>query len=218
VAYRLAKEALMRFPRTCPAFRGLACLTAAVFLASVVDLALLARPARAADPREELTKAEDYFLVADFTTALTKVQALIDSGDLSGGTLRDAYILKARCEVGLAHRSSAVEAFCDALHVEASWRPDPDLYTKDELQVFDQAKSSCGGTSESSTEGGTPSTPSAMPPPVSSAAAGGGTPFYKKPLFLAIGGAVLVGGIIALASGGGSSSEPDLPGFPNPPQ
>ncbi|MFN8179139.1 MAG: hypothetical protein U0167_14510 [bacterium] len=216
----------MRLQR-CPTFRGLALLTAGVFLASVLDLAVLARPARAADPREELTKADDYFQVADFTTALSKVQALIDSGDLSGGTLRDAYILKARCEVGLAHRSSAVESFCNALRVEPGWRPDPDLYTKDELQVFDQAKASCSTSSTEPSKQPTKETPaqpvkerpSAMPAPESSGAGGEGKPFYKKPLFLALGGALVVGGIIA-ATGGGSSTTtaPNLPDFPGPPQ
>jgi hypothetical protein len=189
-----------------------------VFFVSALNLGLLTRSAYAADPREELTKAEDYFLVADFATALAKVDALLSSGDLSGGTLRDAHVLKARCEVGLAHRSSAVESFCDALHVEPGWRPDPDLFTKDELEVFAQAQTSCGATTTPTPEPGTQTTPSTapspMPPPV-----GEEKPFYKKPLFLGIGAAVLVGGIVALSGGGGSdSSEPDLQGFPEPPQ
>lgn len=213
----------MRLQRSCPVFRGLALLTAGVFFASALNLVALVRPASAADPREELTKAEDYFLVADFTTALAKVDTLLDSGDLSGGTLRDAHVLKARCEVGLAHRSSAVESFCDALRVEPGWRPDPDLFTKDELEVFEQAKTSCAATSEPTKEPGqtppasTAPKSSAMPPPV--AAEKEGKPFYKKPLFLGIGAAVVVGGIVALASGGGDeSSEEDLPAFPEPPQ
>ena len=213
----------MRLQRSRPVFRGLALLTAGVFFVSALNLGLLTRAAYAADPREELTKVEDYFLVADFATALTKVDALLNSGDLSGGTLRDAHVLKARCEVGLAHRSSAVESFCDALHVEPGWRPDPDLFTKDELEVFAQAQTSCAATPTPAPEPGTQTTPSTgtsstktpdMPPPV-----GEEKPFYKKPLFIGIGAAVLVGGIVALAGGGGSdSSEPDLQGFPEPPQ
>src|SRR5262245_7098361 len=156
----------MRLQRSCPVFRGVALLTAGVFFASVLNLGVLTRPAYAADPREELTKAEDYFLVADFTTALAKVDTLLNSGDLSGGTLRDAHILKARCEVGLAHRSSAVESFCDALHVEPGWRPDPDLFTKDELEVFEQAKTSCATTTEPTTQPGkTPPTGQQTAPP-----------------------------------------------------
>ncbi len=205
----------MRFHRAHPLFRSMAMLSVAAFLATTLDLVLFARPAYA-DAREELTRAEDYFLVADFTTALTKVNALLDGGGLSGGTLRDAYILKARCEVGLAHRSSAVEAFCNALRVEPSWRPDPDLYTKDELEVFEQAKASCSTTEP-------PAQPSEPSKPIDSRssapkAAGGGTPWYKNKAVLAVGGALVVGGVVLAVSGGGDDGESDLPFFPDPPQ
>jgi len=196
----------------------LALLTAALFLATTTDLVFLARPA-AADAREDLTRAEDYFLVADFSTALQKVEALLQTGDLQGSTLRDAWILKARCEIGLGHRSTATDAFCEALRVEPSWRPDPDLYTNDELEVFEQARSSCGGgTGEPVKQESAPSTTRTEPamPQMSS---GEKKPWYKKPVFLAIGGALVVGGIIAAAGGGGGDDgEPDLPGFPDPPQ
>ena len=213
----------MRFRRSHPAVRGFAVLTSAVFLSSVLHLSLFAATALA-DAREELTKAEDYFLVADFATALTKVEALLDAGDLQGGTLRDAWVLKARCEVGLAHKSSAVEAFCEALRVEPGWRPDPDLYTKDELEVFEQAKASCTGAPAESKPPGTPTTPpppSPMPAPMSTGAADAGEskPFYKKPIFMVIGGALLVGGAVALAGGGGDDDDggTPLPDFPPPP-
>lgn len=208
----------MRFHRAHPVFRTVAMLSVAAFLTTTLDLVFFARPAYAADARDELTRAEDYFLVADFSTALAKVNALLDGGGISGGTLRDAYILKARCEVGLAHRSSAVEAFCQALRVESSWRPDPDLYTKDELEVFEQAKTSCGaGTSEPS-KPAEPSKPldTAKPKPASS---GGGKPWYKKPAVLAVGGALVVGGVVlAMGGGGDDGGESDLPFFPEPPQ
>jgi len=214
---RTGKEAVMRFQPSHPACRGFALLTAAVFLASTLDVLLLAGTAYA-DAREELTRAEDYFLVADFATALTKVDALLDSGDLQGGTLRDAWVLRARCEVGLAHRSSAVEAFCQALRVEPTWRPDPDLYTKDELEVFEQARASCGagGPGPSTTPSREPSRPLGESRASSASAE---KPWYKKPVFLVVGGAVVAGGLIALASGGGGGDggDPDLPFFPEPP-
>jgi hypothetical protein len=213
----LPKEALMRFHRSNPACRLVALVTAATFLASTVDLVILARPALA-DAREELTRAEDYFLVADFATALQKVETLLDSGELSGGTLRDAWVLKARCEVGLAHRSTAVDAFCQALRVEPTWRPDPDLYTKDEMEVFEQARGSCAGGAPAQPTGEQPREPS-RPLGERQPEATGGKPWYKKPAFLLVGGAVLVGGAIALAAGGGGDDgESDLPNFPDPPQ
>lgn len=207
----------MRFRRSYPMCRALAGLSAFVFLASIGDLALLATPAFA-DAREELTKADDYFQVADFATALAKVDALLDSGDLQGGTLRDAYVLKARCEVALAHRSSAVDAFCSALRVEPGWRPDPDLYTKDEIEVFDQARENCAATPTEPEKPQDPAKPADRPSPFATAAPAAGKAWYKKPVFMAVGGAVLVGGVIALAGGGGGDGDSDLPGFPNPPQ
>ena len=55
-----------------------------------------------------------------------------------------------------------------------------------------------------------------MPEPVSE---GGGKPFYKKPLYLGLGAAVVVGiAVLAAGGGGDEGGDPDLPGFPNPPQ
>jgi hypothetical protein len=181
-------------------------LTLAVFAVTTLDLALLATSARAAD-REALDQAQDYFLVADFATALDKVNEVLASGDLKGGALRDAWVLKARCEIGMAHRSAAADAYCEALRVEPSWRPDPDLFTKDELAVFEQARESCN------LEATTP--PSPLPPP----AASGATPWYKKKSTLLIAGGVIVAGVLVavLAGGGDDETTPDLPGPPPPP-
>jgi hypothetical protein len=177
----------------------------------------------AASPREELTKAEDYFQVADFATALQKVDALLKSGDLEGSALRDAYVLKARCELGLAHRSSATDAFCQALRVDGAWRPDPDFFTKDEVDTFEQARTNCTGVGS-----GTPRD-DAQPKPIvrdkatqddrGAAAVGESKPWYKKPLILGILGAVVVGGVIfALSGGGDDEGDPVLADFPPPPQ
>lgn len=208
----------MRFRRSHPICRTFAGLSAAVFLASVAHLAGFASPAWA-DAREELTKADDYFQVADFTTALAKVEALLDSGDLQGGTLRDAWVLKARCEVALAHRSSAADAFCQALGVEPGWRPDPDLYTKDEIEVFEQARANCAPTQSEPAKPQDPakpaSRPSPTPPPMST---GDEKPWYKKPVFMVIGAGVLVGGALALGGGGGDDGGGPLPPFPDAPQ
>jgi hypothetical protein len=196
----------MRFDRSHPVVRAAAMLTLAVFAATTIDLALFAVTAQAAD-REALDQAQDYFLVADFATALDKVNGILASGDLEGGALRDAWVLKARCEIGMAHRSAAADAYCEALRVEPSWRPDPDLFTKDELAVFEQALASCN------LESTTP--PSPLPP----AAASGATPWYKKKSTLLIAGGVVVAGVLVAVLAGGSddSEDPDLPGPPPPP-
>ena len=198
----------MRFDRSHPAIRGMATLTVAVFLAATLDAAFLIRSAEAASGREALEEAQDYFLVADFNTALDKVNGLLASGDLEGGALRDAWVLKARSELGLGHRSAAVDAYCEALRVDASWRPDPDFFTKDEVAVFEQAKEGC--RLESTT-----------PPPITPAPVSAGEPWYKKKSTWYIAGGVVAAGIlVAVLAGGGddeTAAEPDLPLPPPPP-
>ena len=196
----------MRFDRRSTATRGFASLTTAVFLAAALNLAVLPVAARAADAREELEKAQDSFLIADFGTALSQVTNLIESGDLRGGALRDAYILAARCEVGLAHRASAVDWFCEVLAVESSWQPDKDLYTKDEVEVFEQARNTCPPPSE------------APPEPGFSSRVSAGDPWYMNKTYWLIGGGVVVLGALLLL-GGGEDDEgpPPLADFPPPP-
>ncbi|MEZ5065042.1 MAG: hypothetical protein R3B81_09910 [bacterium] len=194
----------MTFCRPTPFLRTIAALTSFVFLTTTLDL-FVAATAHAASDRESLEEAQDYFLVADFGTALDRVDKLLGSGHLEGGVLRDAWVLKARCEIGLAHRSSAVDAYCQALRVDPTWRPDQDLFTKDEIDVFDQARSGCD---LERTEA-----PSPLPAPAASG--GGGTPWYKNKTVLIVAGVLVVGGAVALLAGG--SDEPELPGPPPPP-
>lgn len=207
--------------------RAVASLVLLTFMSLVTRDLVVAPAAWAATPREELTKAEDYFQVADFATALQKVDALLKAGDLEGSTLRDAHILKARCELGLAHRSNAVDSFCQALRVDAAWRPDPDFYTKDEVEAFDQARTTCAtGTKDA------PKTDTAVKPTtkdkkkddekrttIDMTGVSESKPWYKKPLILGIIGAVVVGGIVlALSGGGDEDAGADLADFPDPPQ
>ncbi|GJM44415.1 MAG: hypothetical protein DHS20C21_12570 [Gemmatimonadota bacterium] len=199
----------MRFDRRGTTTRGLASLTMAVFLAATLNLAILPVAAQAADAREDLEKAQDNFLIADFSTALTQVTSLIESGDLRGGVLRDALVLAARCEVGLAHRASAVDWFCEVLAVEPSWQPDKDLYTKDEVVVFDQARQSCPAADTGATS----------PEPGFSSRVSASDPWYKNKTYWAIGGGVILVGAILLLAGGGDDEPAPVPltDFPPPP-
>jgi hypothetical protein len=145
----------------------------------------------------------------------------LKSGNLQGSLLRDAYILKARSELGLAHRSAAVDAFCQALKVDPGWRPDPDFYTQDEIEVFEQSRASCStSTKETTTPATTTPVKSKEREKASSAADSDSKPWYKKPAVLGVLGAVVVGGVVLAMSGGGDDGggEPDLPGFPGPPE
>ena len=212
----------MFLDRWAPARRGVAALVLVTFTSFVARDLILPSAAWAATPREELTKAEDYFQVADFQTALEKVDVLLKSGDLEGTLLRDAYILKARSELGLAHRSASVDAFCSALKVDPAWRPDPDFYTNDEIQTFEQARASCSTvkTTEPAPSTTTPTTtPTGAKPAAATAAVEESKPWYKKPLVLGVIGAALIGGIALAAGGGGDDGdEADLASFPDPPQ
>jgi hypothetical protein len=184
--------------------------TAAILLGSW--LMLPGSFARAADPREELDKAQDYFLVADFQTALVKADELLASNELQGATLRETWVLKGRCEIALGQRANATEAFCSALRVEPSWRPDPNLFTKDESEVFANALADCGAVKP---EPMPSPQPSPMPEPISA----GEKPWYKKPVVLVVGSALVAGGIYALVDDGDEVTTPaDVPDFPDPPQ
>ncbi|MCA9753977.1 MAG: hypothetical protein KC591_17395 [Gemmatimonadetes bacterium] len=173
-------------------------------------IATLAPPAAAgSNPRQDLATAEDLFLVADFSGALTRVDSLLESGVLGGGALRDAWILRARCEAGLAHRATARDAFCEALRVDAGWRPDTDLFTSDEIALFDEARTGCTSRSSTST---VPTSP--LPERVSSGS-GGGTAWYAKKTTWIVAGGLIAAGIATAALGGGGDEE--LAGFPPPP-
>jgi hypothetical protein len=212
---------MMFVRRPTRARRATALLVLAMFTSFVTRDVLFAPAAFAASPREELTKAEDYFQVADFSTALQKVNELLKSGDLEGTMLRDAYVLKARSELGLAHKSSATEAFCQAIRVDSAWRPDPDFFTKDEIAAFDAARASCPGGAKEPPKADPvkPATTQPAPTTTTAAAVEESKPWYKKPLVLGILGAAVVGGVV-LAMGGGDDDEgdPALAGFPPPPE
>jgi hypothetical protein len=201
--------------------RPIAALVLVTFSSFLARDLVFASASWAATPREELTKAEDYFQVADFETALEKVDALLKSGDLEGSLLRDAYILKARSELGLAHRAAAVDAFCSALKVDSTWRPDPDFYTNDEVQVFEQARASC--STVKAAEPAKPATTSTRDSDsererAAVTSSSESKPWYKKPVFLGVIGAAVIGGVVLAAGGGGDDEEAeDLPGFPGPP-
>jgi len=167
---------------------------------------LIVGGAAAESPREKLTAAEDHFLSADFRRALDETTRLIESGELKGSVLRDAHVLRARCEVAMAHRSSSIDAFCEALRVDPAWQPDPDFFTAGELEAFDQAAADCGPK-----EG---TAPSYLPERQSTSS----SPWYRGKFFLgAVGTAAVAATVLALSGGDEGAVEADLPLFPPPP-
>jgi hypothetical protein len=190
--------------RQSPYLRTLAGLALTAFLVSVCPGAAWVPAALAAD-REDLARAQEHYDFAEFSQALSLLDGLIAEGGLRGDALRDAYVLKARSLVGLGHTATAMDAYCDALRLDSDWRPDPVVFPKDEIEVFERALDTC------SLE--------APPPPAQAAAGEGGTPWYKKPIAWVAGGAVLIVGVLALGGGddGGDGGGDSLPDFPEPP-
>ena len=189
--------------RQSPYLRGLAGLALTAFLVSVCPGAAWVPAALAAD-REDLARAQEHYDFAEFSQALSLLDGLIAEGGLRGDALRDAYVLKARSLVGLGHTATAMDAYCDALRMDANWRPDPVVFPKDEVEVFERALDTCSLDAAA---------------PAQAAAGEGGTPWYKKPVAWVAGGAVLLVGILALGGGGdddGGGGD-SLPDFPEPP-
>lgn len=157
-------------------------------------------PAAMATPRQDLDRAQDLYDFAEFQQALELTSSLIDGRQLSGNDLRDAYVLRARCAVGLQLDTMAAEDFCKVMDLDAAWQPDPVIFPQDEIAAFRAAKGQCVKAAEE-------------PKP----AAEGGKAWYKKPIVwgAAAGGVLLA--VLLLGGGGDDSTDPDLPGFPSPP-
>ena len=161
-------------------------------------------PAALATARQDLDRAQDLYDFAEFQQALELVTGLIDGGRLSGTEARDAYILRARCAVGLGLDKMAEEDFCAVHKLDSNWAPDPVVYPKDEVDVFTASMGQCDVVV-------------AEPKPEVKR---GGKAWYKKPVTWAVGaGVILVAVVVAVAGGGGDDPEPDpdLPGFPSLP-
>lgn len=159
-------------------------------------------PAAMATPRQDLDRARDLYDFAEFQQALELVTGLIDGKQLSGTDLRDAYVLRARCAVGLNLHAMATDDFCQVMALDESWQPDPVIFPQDEIAAFQAAKGSCVKAAADE------------PKP----AAEGGKAWYKKPI---VWGAAAGGVLLAvLLLGGGDDDEesgPALGDFPDPP-
>jgi hypothetical protein len=193
---------MMTYARSHPLSRLVSIAVLVTFPLLIGDGLLANSAARAECDRKELEKATDYYYQANFQAALAIVNTMTERCALTGALRRDTFVVRARCHSGLGQRTTAVEAFCEVIQADPSWRPDPDFFTNDELETFRLAEESC-----------------VAPPQLSEGAEddGGGIP---KWLWIAIGGGVAVGLALALGGGGddgGDTQDGDLPGFPEPP-
>lgn len=193
-------------------------------LAVLLLVATAPAAVRADAAREELTRAEDYFLVGDTATALDKVTRLLNAGALTGDARFSAWILRGRCEQARGKNGAAEDAFCEALRLDPRWQPDGALFTAEEVAAVDRSRAAgCGDPALAGVQPGTAppparpaASPSYLPPP---AAGGGGTPWYRKKMVLGlVGGAAAAAAVLAFSGGGedGGGAAP-LPGFPELP-
>jgi hypothetical protein len=181
-------------------------------------------PAAAGSGREVLDLARDFYLIADYRTALDRLQAVLDGRELSDEGLLEAHALRARALIGLGRRDSGVSGFCSVLRLEDDWRPGGGIpFTGEELAAFDRAV-------QLSLPLVTPPPPRARSgPPVATlpsatprlgleSASPGGLPWYRRPLVLgAVGG--LAAGLLVLVFDEEAPPPPAaLPDFPEPPE
>ncbi len=161
-------------------------------------------PAALATARQDLDRAQDLYDFAEFQQALELVTGLIDGDQLVGNNARDAYILRARCAVGLGLDKMAQEDFCAVMEIDRAWKPDPVVFPQDEVNVFNSAVGQCDLAKAKSEP----------------ADDGGGKAWYKKPVTWAIGGAVILVAVLVAASGGDDPepADPDLANFPPLPE
>jgi len=158
-----------------------------------------------ADALADLSTARDHYEFAEFDQGVAILERLVGGKQLSGESLRDAYVLLARCQVGKGNEPQALDAFCSAICLDKTWRPDAVFFPQDEIEVFNKALEGCKCAEQA-----------AAPPVKKDEDKGGGMP---KWVYYA-GGAVVVGLVAVLALGGGDDDEPSgpsLPGFPDPP-
>lgn len=186
--------------------RAAAVVTLVAFFVSSTGGAWIATARASA--REDLVKAQEHFEYTDYAQAMAVVDKLLAEGSLSGGDLREAHILRARCLAGMGREPEAIEAFCQVVRLDPKWKPDPFQFKSEEQDLFQRAEQRCASMGVTRAE---------PPAQQEEAKKGGG-----KWKLLVAGGALLVGGVVLLAAGGGgggdgATPDADLPGFPSPP-
>jgi hypothetical protein len=178
-----------------------------------VMMALLAMPGFGLDTvvtalaqnQDELRRAENHYLFAEFDQALILLAHIIENPkDVAPERLRDAIVLQARCQVGLGNLLRAEDSFCDVLALDPEWRPDPIFFPRTEIEVFESALATC------------PPPVAEEPDAVLMPASSTDKPWYMKPVVWA-GAAAAVVLAVVLAGGGDDDPDPGTQNLPAPP-
>lgn len=158
---------------------------------------------------DDLERAREHYEFAEFDQALAILTRLIARPGETPQRLRDAYVLQARCQVGLGNRLSAEDSFCQALALDPDWRPDPIFYPRAEVEIFESARAGCPPQVVAPA-------PAPAVTPARPAAAKAAKPWYTKPVVW-VGAAAVVVLAVVLAGGGGDDKPESLPDPPDPP-
>jgi hypothetical protein len=185
-------------------------LTATALLVSFVVTAcpgIAWIPSAMAAAQQDLERAQDLYDFAEFQQALDLVTGLIEGGQLTETEMRNAYILRARSSIGLGLNAQAREDFCSVYKIDSSWKPDPVIFPKDEIDVFNSAIAGC-------------KVAATKPAPSSAGKKSESKPWYMKPVTWVAGGAVILAAVVlggGSDDGGGTTPAATLEDFPDPP-
>ena len=176
-----------------------------VFFAATVCPGVAWIPSAMAAARQDLDRAQDLYDFAEFQQSLDLVTVLIDGGQLTETEARDAYVLRARDAIGLGLADQAKDDFCAAYQLDQTWKPDPVIFPRDEVDVFNTAVAGCklAEVKKPASDDG-----------------GKSKPWYSKPVTWIVGGAVVIGAVVLGSGGGGDDpppADPALEDFPDPP-
>jgi hypothetical protein len=184
-------------------------------------------PLHAATFDEEINVARDFFLIADYASALDKVTALLRAGAPTAAERIAALELEARCHLALGERTRAIDSFCSALREHPEWRPDLGAFTVAERDAFAKAFELCGpldaplprveSVTVTDPQEIAPADQPPAPPGTLAEARESGRPWYRSPWVIGGVGGVLAG-VAFLTFGDEDSPAPaPLPDFPPPP-
>ena len=119
-----------------------------VLCAALVCSPVLPPSRLAADPTDEFDAAYELWAERELEQSLMALETLLKHDEISDVLLRDAYLLKGQCHIGLAQAeevSAAEEAFCMAVVIES--KPEATLsrirLAEEELQYFERARAMC---------------------------------------------------------------------------
>lgn len=159
-----------------------------------------------AQVQDDLARAREHYEFAEFDQALAILARLIARSGEPAQRLRDAYVLQARCQVGLGNRLLAEDSFCEALALDPDWLPDPIFFPRSEVEVFESAKAGCPARV-------------VQPEPVVKPAPAPKQPkpWYMKPVVWAGAAGAVILAVVLLGGGDDDEGPPSLPNPPPPP-